>query len=185
MKKSTFGNRLGEIMQEKGVSRMELKESTGLSLQSISNYLKDKRKPDCEMIAEIAKALNVSADYLLGLSEVSTRNETIQGVHDLTGLSQEAIIKLKVEKNCGDIHVSDFVSFLIGNGDFGKLIEEIEKLSVFHNTTIAATLGIGSDLYNIDFEAAFKLIVTDMFWEIARGYNNPFKLAEIHHPITT
>ena len=173
------------IMQEKGINRAALKDATGISLQSIRNYLKDKRKPDCEMVAEIAKALNISADYLLGLSEVSTRNETIQGVHDLTGLSQKAIIELKIGKICGDVYMSDFVSFLIENGDFRKLIEEIVKLSAFHHTTIDATLGIGSDLYNIDFEAAFKLIVTDMFWEIVRGYNNPFKLAEINHPIAT
>lgn len=184
MDKSTFGKRLGKIMQQKGVSRGALKDSTGLSLQSISNYLKDKRKPDCEMVAEIAKALNVSADYLLGLSEVSTRNETVQGVHDLTGLSQKAIIKLKTAKIFGDIRISDFVSFLIENEDFENLTKEIEKLSAFHCTTIDATLGIGSDLYNIDFEAAFKLIVTDIFWEITRSYRNPFKFAEINHPIT-
>ena len=183
MGESTFGKRLTEIMQENGINRAALKDATGISFQSISNYLNDKRKPDCEMVAAIAKALNISADYLLGLSEVSTRNETIQGVHDLTGLSQKAILELKLEKNCGGIYISDFVSFLIENEDFRKLIEEIVKLSAFHNTTIDATLDIGSDLYNIDFEAAFKLIVTDMFWEIARGYNNPFKLAEIHHPM--
>ena len=78
-----------------------------------------------------------------------------------------------------------FVSYLIASDNFRGLTKEIAKLSAFHHTTIDATLGVGSDLYNVDFEAAFKLIVTDMFWEIARGYNNPFTFPEIHHPITT
>lgn len=185
MDKSTFGKRMGKIMQEKSVSRGALRDSTGLSLQSISNYLNDKRKPDCEMVAEISKALNVSSDYLLGLSDASTRNETIQGVHDLTGLSQKAISKLSVEKYCDSNDIADFVSFLIESEDFSSLVREIRRLSKLQNTTIDAVLDITGEQYGVNFNAAFKLIVTDMFWEIARGYNNPFKLAEIHHPITT
>lgn len=185
MAKSTFGKRLDRIMREKGIGRGKLKDLTGISLQSISNYLNNKRKPDCEMVAEIATALNVSADYLLGLSEIQTRNETVHRVHDVTGLSEAAIIKLKIDKDIESHEATNFVSFLIESNNFERLAEEIEKLSAFHNTTIEATLGIDSDLYNIDFEAAFKLIITDMFWEIVRGYKNPLKFVEIHHPITT
>ena len=185
MEKSTFGKRLGEVMQKKGIGRTALKDLTGISLQSISNYLNDKRRPDCEMVAELAEALNVSADYLLGLSEVATRNETIQAIHEKTGLSEDAVSSLMTDQYVEDHETANFVSFLIASEGFERLVGEITKLSSFHNTTIDATLGVGSDLYNVDFEAAFKLIVTDMFWEIARGYKKSFKLPEIHHPITT
>lgn len=94
MEKSTFGKRMESIMKERGISRAKLNDATGISLQSISNYLNDKRKPDCEWIVKIAEALGVSADYLLGLSDIPTRNETIQGIHEETGLSEEAVLCL-------------------------------------------------------------------------------------------
>jgi len=183
MGESTFGYRLETLLKEKGITRKEFKDDTGISLQSISNYLNGNRRPDCEMVSKIAVALNVSADYLLGLSEIPTRNQTIREIHDETGLWQNAIATLMTDKVIGQQNVADFVSFLIANENFEKLVEEIEKLSALYNTTTGAALGIGRDLYDIDFEAAFKLIVTDIFWEIVRGYNNPLRLAEEHHPI--
>ncbi len=98
MGESTFGKRLGQIMQNKDMSRGALKDATGISLQSICNYLNDKRKPDCEIVAEIATALNVSSDYLLGLSDIPSRDEQLQGVHEKTGLSESAINHLTTLK---------------------------------------------------------------------------------------
>lgn len=75
MGKSVFSKRMERVMREKGVSRTELKDMVGISLQSIGNYLNDKRKPDYEIVSRLAKALGVSADYLLGLSEVPIRED--------------------------------------------------------------------------------------------------------------
>lgn len=170
MEKSTFGKRLGEIMQKKGVSRMELKDSTGLSLQSISNYLKDKRKPDCEMVAEIATALNVSADYLLGLSEVHTRNETIQGINMETGLWGDAIAKLMTEKICGDNEISDFISYLVTNSRISELIAAIKEKNRFSDSQKSVTIDIDGEDYSTDMKALFKMIVSDLFFDILSGY---------------
>lgn len=169
MEKSTFGKRLGEIMQKKSVSRMELKDSTGLSLQSISNYLKDKRKPDCEMVAEIATALNVSADYLLGLSEVATRNETIHGINIETGLWENSIAWLMTEKRCGDYELSDFISYLVKNSDFPKLINAVKQKNDCSEYAVCS-LDMDGDNHEILMGSLWKVIITDLFWGIAKGY---------------
>lgn len=127
MGESTFGKRLTAIMQEKGINRAALKDATGISLQSISNYLNDRRKPDCEIVAEIAAALNVSSDYLLGLSNISSRDEQLQGIHEKIGLSEPAINHLtRLNQNFGGGYAKcrlDFYSSFITNYGIIGLIE--------------------------------------------------------------
>lgn len=169
MEESTFGHRLEKLMREKGITRKALKDDAGISLQSISNYLKGKRKPDCEMVAEISRALGVSADYLLGLSEVSTRNETIQGINRETGLWGDAIVALRTEKFCGDDEISDFVSYLIKNKDFLRLIRAIKQKNNYSDSDICSLDVDGKD-QTISMGSLWKVIITDLFWEIAKGY---------------
>lgn len=170
MEKSTFGKRLGRIMQEKDISRTELKDSTGISLQSISNYLNDKRRPDCDMVVELAEALNVSADYLLGLSEVSTRNETIQGINMETGLWEDAVSRLRVEKFIGDDEISDFISYLVVNPHISDLISAVKGKNRFAADPKSVTIDVEGEDYSTDMKALFKMIVSDLFFEIIDGY---------------
>lgn len=170
MVKSTFGKCLDRIMREKGIGRGELKDLTGISLQSISNYLNDKRKPDCEMVAEIAAALNVSADYLLGLSEVATRNETIQGINIEIGLWEDAISRLKVEKSTGDNEISDFISYLAVNPHISELIAAIKGRNRFAANPKSVTIDVEGEDYQTDMKALFKMIASDLFFEIIEGY---------------
>ncbi len=65
----TFGKRLEFIMDNKNVSRKQLAENLNLAPNSVSNYVTDNRKPDLNIIKNIACYLNVSADFLLGLTD--------------------------------------------------------------------------------------------------------------------
>lgn len=169
MGKSTFGKRLGQIMQDKDMSRGALKDATGISLQSISNYLNDKRKPDCEMVAEIAKTLNVSADYLLGLSEVPTRNETIQGVNDITGLWDDAISKLYVEKITGGREASSFLSFLVLHDDFSRLVASIHQRNRYSGKE-SLRVDLAGELHDLSMREVYKMLVSDLFFGILDDY---------------
>ncbi len=59
-------NRLREIREKKGLSQSELSRRTTVNQQQISRYEKDTDMKERD-IREICKALEVSADYLLGL----------------------------------------------------------------------------------------------------------------------
>ena len=170
MDESTFGRRLGEVMQEKGVGRTVLRDLTGISLQSISHYLNDKRNPDCDMVASLAKALDVSADYLLGLSKVPTRDETIQGINARTGLWEDAISKLIVEKSCGDDEISDFISYFVVNPRISELISAVKGKNRFAADPKPVTINIDTGDYSADMQALFKMIVSDLFFDIIDGY---------------
>ncbi|MDD4069829.1 MAG: helix-turn-helix transcriptional regulator [Candidatus Izemoplasmatales bacterium] len=59
-------NRLKEIRESKNISQSELSRRTTVSQQQISNYEKNSNMREDD-IRKICKALEVSADYLLGL----------------------------------------------------------------------------------------------------------------------
>ncbi len=65
--KETFGQRLARIRKEKGYTQVELAERMGIIQVLISDYERDKLRPYHDMVARFAKAMDVTADELLGL----------------------------------------------------------------------------------------------------------------------
>ena len=90
--------RLRETMLSKGITQQELGEQIGKSRQAVAQYWNGSSSPDWATIAAIAKYLNVSSDYLLGLSEVASPDATIQGICNYTGLNEDAVYTLQANK---------------------------------------------------------------------------------------
>ena len=170
MEKTTFGGRLSQILQEKGITRKSLALDAKISEQSIGHYINEKRKPDCDIVSQIAMALNISADYLLGLSEVPTRNETIQGINMETGLWEDAISRLRVEKFADDNEICDFISYLVVNPRISELIAAVKGKNIFAAYPKSVTIDVEGKDYSTDMKALFKMIVSDLFFEIIDGY---------------
>lgn len=63
-----FGERLKKIRQKRGVTQESLAKIVSISPSSISLYERGIREPNLSMLISIAKALDVSTDYLLGLT---------------------------------------------------------------------------------------------------------------------
>lgn len=70
----TFIKRLIELMEEKNMTQVELAKLVGTTNVTISRYLSSQRNPQIEIVTRIAKILNVSIDYLLGLSDDKSVN---------------------------------------------------------------------------------------------------------------
>ncbi len=68
--KTSLGQRLKKILNEQGMMQKELAEKIGVSEMVISRYIHGGRIISVPILIEICKALNVSADYLLGLDKV-------------------------------------------------------------------------------------------------------------------
>ena len=54
------------------MSQVELARRLGVSKQSVSNWENDNIQPSVDMLVKIARCLNTSTDYLLGLSPEKT-----------------------------------------------------------------------------------------------------------------
>lgn len=66
VKYMSFGQRLRAIRKEKGLSQDDFAALLGTSKQVLSRYEIGQRIPKITQVQQYAKALNVSADYLMG-----------------------------------------------------------------------------------------------------------------------
>lgn len=103
---SAFGERLAKLRAERGVTQGQLAERIGSSQRAISAYETVAEFPPTVAVVEIAQALKVSADELLGLEPppkaASTREDPevrrlwkkFQLVLSLPEKDQRAVIRL-------------------------------------------------------------------------------------------
>ena len=62
----TLGDRISEQLEKYGLTQRELAEQVNVTEVSMSRYIKGDRVPRGPIIANIAKALHTTTDYLLG-----------------------------------------------------------------------------------------------------------------------
>jgi transcriptional regulator with XRE-family HTH domain len=105
--KETLGERLTRLRKERGYTQVELAEKIGTIQVIVSNYERDRLRMHAEMVARFAKALDVSADILLGLQKNGNRKNSngrprkiprriLRRVEQIEGLSsqhQRALLK--------------------------------------------------------------------------------------------
>ena len=64
-----FQKRFNDCLRYADVKQTELAKAAGVSKQCISDYKAGKSMPSLDTLFLICKALDVSADYLLGLTD--------------------------------------------------------------------------------------------------------------------
>lgn len=69
MKKMNFSAVLSELMLEHKTSQQAVANKIGVSQRAVSKWLRGETEPTATNIFNLALAFDVSADYLLGLSE--------------------------------------------------------------------------------------------------------------------
>lgn len=63
-----FQERFNEIVKISGKKQTEIAQAVGVSKQCVSDYKSGKSAPSVETLFLLCRYLDVSADYLLGLS---------------------------------------------------------------------------------------------------------------------
>lgn len=64
-----MNTKLKLLRKEKNVSQREVSKALGITMSAYSNYEQGIRQPSLEILIKICKYFEVSADYLLGLSD--------------------------------------------------------------------------------------------------------------------
>ncbi len=70
LKDQAFKTRLKEELENSKLTVKQLAEKIGVSPEMVTQYYTTKKLPKLDTFVRICKALNVSADYLLGLSDI-------------------------------------------------------------------------------------------------------------------
>lgn len=91
-----FQKRLNELVRDSGKTQKDFaKDVVDVSRQSLSNYLNGERTPDCETLRQICEKCQVSADWILGLSDVRSTDTNFQSACKTFGLTDEQGIALQ------------------------------------------------------------------------------------------
>lgn len=125
-----FGNRLKQLLDERGVSQKWLADAANTKEATISRYINGINKSSrIDILANIATALNVTTDYLLGLSETQTR--------DRPEYSAEERVLISAFRKASDRDVAVIWQLL----DPYLSANEKELLSLLHNHELVTSVG--------------------------------------------
>lgn len=87
-----FAERLIEARMLRGLNQTELGSLTGLQPAAIGHFEKNRRKPSFANVRALAKALNVSSDYLLGrASGIEGATTAFRGEENLSNADRDHI----------------------------------------------------------------------------------------------
>ena len=78
-----FATRLQEARKSRGWNQAELAQRADMQPSAIAHFEAGRRKPSFDNVRRLAKALEVSADYLMGVkAAVAFRNEQLLNASD-------------------------------------------------------------------------------------------------------
>lgn len=89
---SIFSDRLKQLRLDKGENQSDLAKLLGVSVQSYSAY-EGSREPKYELLCKLSQHFNVTTDYLLGIDEATSKENT--NIMEITGLSEKSVEILK------------------------------------------------------------------------------------------
>lgn len=97
-----FGARLAALRGTRGLSQEELAQAAGVSRRVIAYYEAESDQPPGALLVDLAKALKISADELLGLKAATEKTpprtarlrKRLQLVEQLPAADQRTVLKL-------------------------------------------------------------------------------------------
>lgn len=102
--------RLRKLRKERSISQVRLSIEIGVAQETISAYERGKAVPTCENLVNMAKFLNTSTDYLLGLSDIKLPYNKIT----LDKLSEEEFSIIMKYRNLSNSEKSKLCGYLDG-----------------------------------------------------------------------
>lgn len=69
-------NRIRDLREDKDLRQIDVANATGIDQKTLSNYETGKTSPDSFAIIALARFFDVTADYLLGESDLNIKEKT-------------------------------------------------------------------------------------------------------------
>lgn len=82
-------DRLASIRKEKKMSQLDLANKVSLHTNAIGRYERGEAIPSVDVAIKLAKALEVSLDYLTGLTNVELNDVTLSRLGEINALNNE------------------------------------------------------------------------------------------------
>jgi len=114
-----IGNRLYTLRKDKGLTQSQVADALNIVQNQLSRIEKGERTCSLQNLIDFARFYNVTADYIIGLSDFSSRDKDVQSICEHTGLSQKA-----VEVLCGQTIIENQIAEDVAT-DTGASIENV------------------------------------------------------------
>lgn len=85
---ASMGKRLTEVRKDKKMSQDDVGKLVGVHGAVIGRYERDEVKPSIEMATQLAEALEVSLDYLVGSTDILLENSIVNKILDIQKLKE-------------------------------------------------------------------------------------------------
>lgn len=126
----TFGERLGDLIDSRGITQSQLAEQTGVNQSALSDYINKNKAPTCATIIALAQYFSVSTDYLLGLTAIKTASTDTQAIVSATGISEDNVRYLNLLHVTNGPHTAlanDLLSFLLHDDEMAIRYMQMRK----------------------------------------------------------
>ncbi len=149
----------------------------GFSRPTVALYESGDRIPDSVALKVIAEKCNVSADYLLGLTDIRTSNQDIRYICEYTGLTAEAVdelhtVSIYAKKNPDDYKIHNFSEFVRDNyHEFVRRLSDLnDAIDLLYECFDYESEEEREECLNIYFDEAVKELY--LFSELCRRIPN-------------
>ena len=115
-----FGERLQLLRALNGVSQEKFAKALNISRISVSHYETRLRTPDIDVLLKTAEFFGVSADYLLGLSDVKNTDTDLQAICKALNLSEKAVENLRNAKEKA-------VNLMLSSGEWSEFVDGVAQ----------------------------------------------------------
>ena len=90
-----IGSKIIQLRKKKNWSQTDLSKEIKVSRTIIGNYERNENMPSIEIVLKIAKAFDVSVDFLIGEAEASNLDKAVlQRIYDIEKLDEDTKSKL-------------------------------------------------------------------------------------------
>lgn len=163
-----FCVRFNQLIEEKGISQLELSKAMNLSQPVISKLKKHTgQAPSADTIYLIAKYFNVSTDWLLGLTNIRSTDKATKELCDTLGLDEEFINHLKKRTA-----LNDALNFLFTQHSNYERVKELNS----NNYDVLETT------YKIDNWTAFSIM--NLLTEFVELFNSGIE-NDVYYKLTS
>lgn len=128
-----FSKRLAALMKERNITQEELAHELGIKRQTVSLYKNGQSTPDAAQLKNIATFFDVSADWLLGLTNTRSQDIDIRRICEKIGLKEQVIIQLQriYEGRGHEPETIEGINSILSNSIFQLLARDYIRLKHF------------------------------------------------------
>jgi DNA-binding XRE family transcriptional regulator len=86
-----IGQRIKELRSEKNLTQSEFASLLGIAKTTLAAYEQEKNEPNIAMLIKMASYFDVTIDYLIGYTDIRTKNIEARAIAEKTGLTLRSI----------------------------------------------------------------------------------------------